>query len=79
MRSFADKHEVGFPLVSDEDRTIVTAYGVLKEGESRRAERSTVVIGRDGRIAASYRRVKAEGHAGEVLADLRAAARLASG
>jgi peroxiredoxin Q/BCP len=79
MRSFAADYEVGFPLVSDEDRAIVTVYDVLKEGESRRAERSTVVIGRDGRIAASYRRVKAEGHAAKVLADLRAAAGSAGG
>jgi peroxiredoxin Q/BCP len=74
MRSFSDKYAVRFPLVSDEERAIVTGYGVLKEGESRRAERSTVVIGQDARVVVSYQRVKAEGHAAAVLADLRAAA-----
>lgn len=59
-------------MLSDESREVVTAYDVLKEGESRRAERSTVVIRRDGRIVHAYHRVKAPGHAATVLADLQA-------
>lgn len=61
-----------FPLLSDESRELVTAYDVLKEGESRRAERSTVVIGQDGRITHAYEKVRAEGHADAVLGDLQA-------
>jgi thioredoxin-dependent peroxiredoxin len=35
-------------------------------------ERSTFLIGKDGRIAKSWRKVKVGGHAGEVLAAVRA-------
>ena len=67
---FRDKHELGFPLVSDSERAIGTAYGTLKnEGGSH--NRDTVVIAKDGTIVAVYEKVGAKGHAAQVLADVR--------
>jgi peroxiredoxin Q/BCP len=73
LEGFAAKHEFAFPLVSDASREIGAAYGVLKENVSRSAERDTVVIGRDGLVKLTYERVKAEGHAADVLAGVKAA------
>ena len=73
LEGFAAKNGFTFPMVSDSSRDIGEAYGVLKDNASRSAERDTVVIGTDGMIKRAYERVKAEGHAAEVLADVRAA------
>lgn len=74
LEGFAASHGLAFPLVSDGSRAIGEAYGVLKDNASRSAERSTFVIGRDGRIRLAYSRVAAEGHAASVLEDVRALA-----
>ena len=71
-RSFIDKHGLPFPLLADEDGSIVRAYGVWVEKsfmgiKSMGTERSTFVIGPDGKITAIFRRVKPELHAQQVL------------
>jgi peroxiredoxin Q/BCP len=73
LEGFSAKYGFEFPMVSDVSREIGAAYGVLKDNASRSAERSTVVVGRDGVVKLAYERVKAEGHAANVLADVRAA------
>lgn len=70
---FADKFKLPFPLLADEDRKIVTAYGVWGEKvfmgrKYQGTHRVTFLIGGDGRIAAIWPKVKPEGHADEVLA-----------
>ena len=72
---FTDKYGLPFPLLADEDGTISNAYGVWKEKSlyGRKfmgIERSTFVIGPDGRIKRAWRRVKVPGHDREVLAAL---------
>lgn len=69
---FKAKHELGFPLVSDESKEMLEAYGVWVEKSmyGRKymgVERSTFLIGADGRIAQVWRKVKVPGHAKEVL------------
>ncbi|MFL6585226.1 MAG: peroxiredoxin [Chthoniobacterales bacterium] len=64
---FIGKYNLPFPLLSDTAKEIVHAYGVWVEKSmyGRKymgAERSTFVIGRDGRIAAILRKVKPEEH-----------------
>ncbi len=64
---FIGKHSLPFPLISDEDHAIVNAYGVWVEKSlyGRKymgTERTTVVIGTDGRIKAVLPRVKPEEH-----------------
>ncbi len=48
-RKFATKLELPFPILSDPDKTVAKAYGVLKLGLIPR--RWTFVIDRDGNIA----------------------------
>ena len=73
---FIDKYELPFPLISDEDHTIVEAYGVWVEKtlygrKYMGTERSTFVIGIDGKIKAVLEKVKPEKHAEQLLATLR--------
>ena len=72
---FADKFRLPFPLVSDEDKKIVQAYGVWGEKSfmGRKylgTHRVTFLIGPDGRIKKIWPQVKPEEHAEEVLAAL---------
>ncbi len=75
---FAEKYKLPFPLLADEDRKIVTAYGVWgpKTFLGRKYQgthRVTFLIGRDGRIARIWDQVKPASHAAEVLEALRVA------
>jgi len=59
----------------DEDRAAAQAYGVWKEKnmygkKAMGIVRSTFVIGPEGKIETIYAKVKAKGHAAEVLAEL---------
>lgn len=72
---FIKKHELPFPLIADEDQKIVNAYGVWVEksmyGKTYLGtERSTFIIGKDGKIAAILEKVKPEAHLDAVLAML---------
>lgn len=63
-------------MLSDADRKLAEAYGVLKEKNMygkkvMGIERSTFVISGDGKLAREFRGVKAAGHAEEVLAVLK--------
>ncbi|MDQ2658955.1 MAG: peroxiredoxin [Verrucomicrobiota bacterium] len=65
---FIAKFQLPFPLLADVDRKIVEAYGVWVEKSMYGkkylgAERSTFVIGGDGRIRAIFRKVKPADHA----------------
>jgi peroxiredoxin Q/BCP len=75
---FRDKHELGFPLLSDPDGKMIEAYDAWGEKKLYgRAYmgifRSTVVVGPDGRVVAHFPKVKVKVHAAEVLDALRAA------
>jgi thioredoxin-dependent peroxiredoxin len=72
---FKAKHGLPFPLLIDEDKTICRAYGVwrLKTLYGRRfmgVERSTFVVGPDGRVKGAVRKVSVAGHAESVLASV---------
>ena len=69
---FRDKYRLNFPLGSDEEKKMLTAYGVWGERSmyGRKfmgVRRTTVLIGRDGRIAQVWENVKVPGHAEAVL------------
>jgi peroxiredoxin Q/BCP len=73
---FRDKHSLTVPLVSDEEKTALEAYGVWKEKSMygkkyMGVERSTFLIGKDGKIAKAWRKVSVPGHVDEVLAAAR--------
>lgn len=74
---FRDKHDLQVMLLSDEEKTAIEAYGVWAEkkmyGRSYMGvERSTFLIGGDGKLKRVWRGVKVPGHAEEVLAAVRA-------
>jgi len=72
---FVTKYSLPFPLISDEDRKIVAAYGVWVEKSmyGRKymgTERSTFIVGPEGKIKAVFRKVKPEEHTDLILAAL---------
>jgi peroxiredoxin Q/BCP len=72
---FKQKYDLPFTLLADEDKSAAEAYGVWKEknmyGKTVMGiERTTFVVGADGKIEKIYAKVKAKGHAEEVLAGL---------
>jgi peroxiredoxin Q/BCP len=69
---FRDKHDLKVALASDESLKMLTAYGVWGEKSmyGRKfmgVRRTTLLIGRDGRVARVWENVKVAGHAEEVL------------
>jgi peroxiredoxin Q/BCP len=70
--NFVRKHKLAVALASDEDQSTLQAYGVWKEKSMfghkyMGVERTTFLIGPDGRIARVWNKVTVEGHADEVL------------
>ena len=73
---FIGKYALAVPLVSDEDGRISDAFGtwVQKSMYGRKymgMERSTYLIGADGRVLKAWRKVKVPNHARDVLAAAR--------
>ena len=76
---FKAKHELTVVLASDENGAMIEAYGswVLKKLYGREymgIDRSTFLIGADGRLKRIWHKVKVKGHVNEVLAAVREAA-----
>ncbi|MBZ5552162.1 MAG: thioredoxin-dependent thiol peroxidase [Acidobacteriia bacterium] len=74
--NFAGKYEVSFPLLCDEGKRILKAYGVWKEKSlyGRKfmgIERTTVIIDKDGKISKIFPKVKVKGHVEAVLQAIR--------
>jgi thioredoxin-dependent peroxiredoxin len=75
---FKKKYDLGFHLAADEGKATLEAYGVWVEKSmyGRKymgIERSTFLIGADGKIKAIWTKVKVPGHADEVLKAAQAA------
>ncbi|MFA6540547.1 MAG: thioredoxin-dependent thiol peroxidase [Bacteroidota bacterium] len=69
---FIDKYDLNFPLLSDETKEMLLRYGVWKEKSmyGRKymgVERTTFLIGEEGKITHIFRKVKVEGHTDEVM------------
>jgi len=74
---FKAKHGLTVDLAADEERKVIEAYHLWVEKQlyGRRymgVERATFLIGRDGRIAKIWRKVRVKGHAEAVLEAVRA-------
>ena len=72
---FRGKFSLNFPLLADVDHKVADAFGlwVKKKFMGREymgVQRSTFIVGADGRIEKVWEQVKPEGHAEEVLAAL---------
>lgn len=75
LEKFRDRQGLTFPLGSDPDKKILTAWGAWGEKNlygkvSTGVIRSTFVVGKDGRIVVAQYRVKATGHVARLRRDL---------
>ena len=70
---FRDKENLNYELLSDADEALCTSFDVIREKNMYGKkvfgiERSTFLINAAGKLAREWRKVKADGHAAEVLA-----------
>jgi thioredoxin-dependent peroxiredoxin len=80
QKKFQDKFTLPFTLLADADKKVAIAFDVLKEKNMYGKKvmgvlRTTFIIGPEGKIEHIFPKVKAEGHAEEVLAYLKASAK----
>lgn len=69
---FRDKYNFPFPLIADEDRTVIDAFGVWgpKKFMGREYEgihRKTFIVGEDGHVERVIDKVKTKDHASQIL------------
>jgi thioredoxin-dependent peroxiredoxin len=74
-RAFREKFSLPFTLLADEGHVVADAYGAWGEKQSYGRTtvgmiRSTFLVDPDGQIAVVWPKVKAQGHAEQVLAEL---------
>lgn len=79
QKKFQEKYSLPYTLLSDTEKSVCEAYGVIKEKNMygrmvKGIARTTFVIAPDGKIAHIFNNVKAQGHAEEVLEYLKSAA-----
>ena len=75
QKKFKEKYQLPFPLLSDSGLDVQKAWGVWKEKNmyGRKVmgtERTTVVVGADGKVEQVFPKVKVDGHVENVLAGL---------
>jgi peroxiredoxin Q/BCP len=75
-QKFRDKFSLPFPLLADAEHRVADAYGVwgpkkFMGREYMGVDRTTFIIGPDGRIARVFDKVRPAGHALELLEALR--------
>ncbi len=73
---FRDKYKLNFPLLADVGHRVADKYGAWREKnmygkKSMGIQRSTFLIDVSGRVVKRWRRVKVDGHDGQVLAALK--------
>ncbi len=75
-KKFAEKYDLPFTLLSDEEKKVLEDYGVWKEKSMygkkyMGVERTTVIIDENGKIKKIFPKVKVDGHNNEVLEALK--------
>jgi peroxiredoxin Q/BCP len=80
LKKFEDKFGLPFTLLGDADKKVGNEYGVIQEKNMYGKKvmgvvRTTFIIGPDGKVKHIFHKVKPEGHADEVLACLKSAAK----
>ena len=76
QKKFKEKYGLPFTLLADAGRQVCKLYGVLKDKNlygkiTKGIERTTFLIGPEGNISRIFPKVKAQGHAEEVMAALK--------
>ena len=69
---FKQKYDLPFPLLSDADAKVQKAWGVWKEKNMygkkvMGTERTTVIVGPDGKVERVFPKVKVDGHVESVV------------
>ena len=77
QKKFKDKYELPYTLLADKDKTVAKQFDVIKEKNMYGKKvmgiaRTTFLIGADGKIAHVFENVKPDGHAEQVLAEIKA-------
>ncbi|NMR31978.1 thioredoxin-dependent thiol peroxidase [Crystallibacter degradans] len=72
---FAEKEELNFPLLSDEDHSVAESYGAWgeKKNYGKTYEgliRSTIVVDPEGKVSLAQYNVRATGHVAKLRRDL---------
>ncbi len=72
QKKFKEKYELPYTLLADKDQEVIKSFDLLKEKKMygkpvTGVERTTYVIGSDGRLLHTFANVKPQGHAEEVL------------
>jgi peroxiredoxin Q/BCP len=72
QKNFANKYELPFPLLADEDKSVINAFGVWgpKKFQGRVYEgihRTTFLIDEKGKVEAVISKVKTKDHAEQIL------------
>lgn len=76
--SFAEKYELPFAILSDEDKSVIDQYGVWQEKSMFGKKymgiaRTSFLIDKKGKIFRIYEKVKPQQHAKEILKDVETA------
>jgi peroxiredoxin Q/BCP len=71
-RAFRQKYQIGFPLLSDPNHSVMEKYGAWGEKtlygkKTVGVIRSTFLVGADGKVRRAWYNVRADGHAAKVL------------
>jgi peroxiredoxin Q/BCP len=69
-KKFITKYRLTFPLISDKEKYIARAYGVLKDTRTS-TSRVTFLIDKNGKVAQIFPKVDVTKHTDEVMAALR--------
>ncbi len=72
QKKFKEKYQLPFPLLSDPGAKVQQAWGVWKEKNMygkkvMGTERTTVIVGPDGKVERVFSKVKVDGHVADVL------------
>ncbi len=75
QKKFQEKYDLPFPLLSDPEAEVQKAWGVWKEKsmygkKTMGTERTTVLVGPDGKVEKVFEKVKVDGHVASVLESL---------
>ena len=69
-KKFTEKYGLNFPLISDKEKDIARAYGVLKDTQTS-TNRVTFIIDKSGKVAHIFPKVDVIKHTEEVVAALK--------
>lgn len=76
LAKFREDHQLNFPLLSDEDKSVMTAWGTFGEKKNygkivQGVIRSTFLINEDGTVGLAKYNVRATGHVERIIREIK--------